>query len=239
MATPRSRSPSTDERLTLSLSTRYSLGRHLCGDTSFSVFVPYVAPAVPCVCTCNHRLGFVFCARCVFVTFSLHKQHIVESCPLACSPCSRCSWLMSLPAPCYPYRFANMRLQPLLRVARLLACVSVASARHASGQHLANGQHASELPRTSQMRHTSELPRISRGYCGVTGSESDCATSSMGSWSMNNATRCIKRCQGCARCNFISFSPELRDCSWYHKCSLANLPGADGTHGTVQVQRSA
>ena len=96
MATPRSRSPSTDERLTLSLSTRYSLGRHLCGDTSFSVFVPYVAPAVPCVCTCNHRLGFVFCARCVFVTFSLHKQHIVESCPLACSPCSRCSWLMPL-----------------------------------------------------------------------------------------------------------------------------------------------
>ena len=57
--------------------------------------------------------------------------------------------------------FANMRLQPLLRVARLLACVSVASAQHASGQHLANGQHASELPRTSQMRHTSELPRIS------------------------------------------------------------------------------
>ena len=56
---------------------------------------------------------------------------------------------------------------------------------------------------------------------------------------MNNVTRCIQRCQGCARCNFISFSLEVKDCSWYHKCSLAHLPGAGGTHGTVQVQRSS
>ena len=124
-----------------------------------------------------------------------------------------------------------------LQKALLLAFGAVASARHASGQHLSSGKHASELPSTSQM--SSEPPRISRGYCGVTNAKSDCATSSMGSWSMNNATRCIQRCLGCARCNFISFSPEAQDCSWYHKCSLAHLPGAQGTHGTVQVQRSS
>ena len=92
---------------------------------------------------------------------------------------------------------------------------------------------------SAQTRAVGFAYNSSRGYCGVAESESDCATSSMGSWSMNNATRCIQRCQGCARCNFISFSPELRDCSWYHECSLAHLQGVGGTHETVQVQRSA
>ena len=91
---------------------------------------------------------------------------------------------------------------------------------------------------SAQTRAVGFAYNSSRGYCGLADSKSDCATSSMGAWSMNNVTRCIQRCLGCARCNFISFSPELQDCSWYHKCSLAHLQGADGTHGTVQVQRA-
>ena len=85
--------------------------------------------------------------------------------------------------------------------------------------------------------HASELPvtRTSRGYCGVTPSESDCAAGSMGAWTETNPTGCIQRCFDCARCRFVSFSPELQDCSWYNKCSLAHLQGADGTHETVQV----
>ena len=85
--------------------------------------------------------------------------------------------------------------------------------------------------------HASELPvtRTSRGYCGVTSSESDCAAGSMGAWTETNPTGCIQRCFDCARCRFVSFSPELQDCSWYNKCSLAHLQGADGTHETVQV----
>ena len=57
----------------------------------------------------------------------------------------------------------------------------------------------------------------------------------MGAWSVTNATGCIQLCLGCARCNYVSFSPELQDCSWYSKCSLKHLQGVDGTHETVQV----
>ena len=83
--------------------------------------------------------------------------------------------------------------------------------------------------------HRDELPRISRGYCGVTLSTSDCATSSMGSWSENNATRCIQRCLDCARCNFISFSLEIQDCSWYHKCNLPRSKQVMGLGGVAMI----
>ena len=83
----------------------------------------------------------------------------------------------------------------------LLSCVAA----------VARGRHTSRRPRphevTSEPRRSTpySTPRISRGYCGVTLAQSDCATSSMGSWAESNASRCIERCFGCARCNFISF----------------------------------
>ena len=75
--------------------------------------------------------------------------------------------------------------------------------------------------------------RTSRGHCGVTPNEADCAAGSMGAWTETSTTGCIQRCLECARCHFVSFSAELQDCSWYNKCS--HLEGADGTHETVQV----
>ena len=75
--------------------------------------------------------------------------------------------------------------------------------------------------------------RTSRGHCGVTPNEADCAAGSMGAWTETSTTGCIQRCLECARCHFVSFSAELQDCSWYIKCS--HLEGTDGTHETVQV----
>ena len=79
----------------------------------------------------------------------------------------------------------------------------------------------------------SVILRTSRGHCGVTPNEADCAAGSKGAWTETSTTGCIQRCLECARCHFVSFSPELQDCSWYNKCS--HLEGADGTHETVQV----
>ena len=77
--------------------------------------------------------------------------------------------------------------------------------------------------------------RTSRGHCGVTPNDGHfrCTAGSMGAWTETSTTGCIQRCLDCARCRFVSFSPELQDCSWYNTCS--HLQGADGTHETVQV----
>jgi len=78
------------------------------------------------------------------------------------------------------------------------------------------------------------------GYCDVTDEARgiDCTNGIKGSWSatvtasnhassgITNINQCALRCLRCARCNFISYSMEQGDCSWFHKCDLDNL-----THG--------
>ena len=82
--------------------------------------------------------------------------------------------------------------------------------------------------------HARELPvtRTSRGYCGVTPAESDCAAGSMGAWTETNATGCIQRCFGCARCRFVTVTYRhvwlgqayhFKTCEWHSACDLDNL----------------
>ena len=65
------------------------------------------------------------------------------------------------------------------------------------------------------------------GYCGVTIDwEGDCSLGLSGSWRANqhNITgvqSCARHCQRrCPRCNFISFSADNNDCSWFNNCPL-------------------
>ena len=42
------------------------------------------------------------------------------------------------------------------------------------------------------------------------------------------ALSCLKLCNSCARCQFISFSFMWKECSWFYACSLTDLDGARG-----------
>ena len=72
----------------------------------------------------------------------------------------------------------------------LLPCVvAVARGRHASGRHTSRRPRPREVTRERAPRSMDRqyrAPGISRGYCGVTLAQSDCATSSMGAWSESN-----------------------------------------------------
>ena len=78
------------------------------------------------------------------------------------------------------------------------------------------------------------LDRSVHGHCGITGSsEGDCeiglngafglkAADVQGGWK-GAAAACVARCQGCARCRFVTVSLQYKDCSWYHACDLPSI----------------
>ena len=88
------------------------------------------------------------------------------------------------------------------------------------------------------------------GFCEVTEGEGDCAKGNKGAWEMGQAgmvsealvagaSACVRRCEACHRCRFVSFSQSQEDCSWFHDCKrLPDLKVPDflDTFRTVQVR---
>ena len=77
-------------------------------------------------------------------------------------------------------------------------------------------------------------PSLATGYCAVTsGGPGDCAAGGKGSWPLrsvrghwlleNALADCVARCEGCARCRYVSVSARHADCSWFHECELEQL----------------
>ena len=74
---------------------------------------------------------------------------------------------------------------------------------------------------------------VARGYCNKTEQGAkECSSSSpmaSGSWKLQAASTkhaavaCLARCARCAACNFISFSAEHGDCSFFSRCDLSRL----------------
>lgn len=62
-----------------------------------------------------------------------------------------------------------------------------------------------------------------RGVCGPTEYKERCDTGPSGAIALGSLRACKARCLHCAACNFISFSAERRDCSWYTECELVTL----------------
>ena len=78
------------------------------------------------------------------------------------------------------------------------------------------------------------LQRSAPGYCNATsfGEEGDCAAGDMGVLLLTGAgahseeawaAACLKECERCSRCRFVSLSHPARDCSWYATCALDRL----------------
>ena len=57
------------------------------------------------------------------------------------------------------------------------------------------------------------------GSCGPTPTSSDCWLGVEGSFAKTTTmASCLRRCAGCARCRYVSFSKQRQDCSWYSQC---------------------
>ena len=58
------------------------------------------------------------------------------------------------------------------------------------------------------------------GYCAETSKNGDCVKGDLGFWpTPKTMDACIAVCLGCDRCNYVSFSRQHKDCSWFHRCS--------------------
>ena len=85
------------------------------------------------------------------------------------------------------------------------------------------------------------------GFCGVTneGVEGDCARGDSGSWNtrvhrIHSFAACVGRCVMCARCAYVTYSPDNDDCSWYSEraCRLDRL-GRDEAFRSLRVFQSS
>ena len=93
-----------------------------------------------------------------------------------------------------------------------------------------------------------DVPPHTPGYCAKTvDGESDCVAGTKGALGLHHSETlslrvathaCLRKCDACARCRYITVSPRHADCSWYAECdtdALLREPDSyrtyDLTHG--------
>ena len=75
------------------------------------------------------------------------------------------------------------------------------------------------------------------GYCAETsdGRSGDCELGDKGTFKLSRAqtlqwsslrSACVQRCQECSRCSHVSFSVDLKDCSWFNSCDRPQASGS-------------
>ena len=86
------------------------------------------------------------------------------------------------------------------------------------------------------------------GFCAVTEEsaasvEDSCARDDQGSvplgakFNIRTRQACVDFCfTRCKRCRYVSFSKELGDCSWYHRCDLSALRRNINGGGNLPIQ---
>ena len=100
-----------------------------------------------------------------------------------------------------------------------------------------------------QRRQERRTGEVRTGFCAETvdGDNGDCETGDRGSWmaaasSVRTIDECASMCAGCRRCNYVSFSLALNDCSWHHTCRLDGLrtdvSGFESTAVPAAVKRN-
>jgi len=75
--------------------------------------------------------------------------------------------------------------------------------------------------------HSEDLDKIEMlsGYCGKTSyleHVGEC-TRQKGRWDFTTLADCKQKCMGCDMCNYISYSQEWKDCSWYFICDQLHV----------------
>ena len=91
-----------------------------------------------------------------------------------------------------------------------------------------------------KLRHRDVNASSYIGYCGFTDYGGDCSRDVQGAWPLREVGTfdgCYRRCLACERCNFISFSRNADDCSWYLTCKLPlQQPAPKMNHVTFAVR---
>ena len=65
---------------------------------------------------------------------------------------------------------------------------------------------------------------IGNGTCGPTSYGGDCNSKPKGSFpGMKSFVECEAKVKSCGMANYVSFSLEWNDCSWYQECDFAHL----------------
>ena len=52
---------------------------------------------------------------------------------------------------------------------------------------------------------------------------------------ITSLAECLKHCQACESCKFLSWSAKRRDCSWYKECDLTRLTPVDNSYVSMAV----
>ena len=83
-----------------------------------------------------------------------------------------------------------------------------------------------------------------RGFCaytdGQSASSAACGTPGLvkGSWRLARAEQCVRWCEACEACVYVSFDSGDRDCSWYTVCEVSHLKRLRSNwHHTLVVRR--
>ena len=110
-------------------------------------------------------------------------------------------------------------------------------------------QGSSELPpRYREHGSTIATSEWLDGFCAVTEEsaasvEDSCARDDQGSvplgakFNIRTRQACVDFCfTRCKRCRYVSFSKELGDCSWYHRCDLSALRRNINGGGNLPIQ---
>ena len=83
---------------------------------------------------------------------------------------------------------------------------------------------------------------VGSGFCNATAAlqdAGDCFEGDQGYWhtdvlGIQDLQQCARYCRStCARCAYVSFSLEKRECAWYHDCSTAHLKRGYGFQTAV------
>ena len=81
-----------------------------------------------------------------------------------------------------------------------------------------------------------------RGICGVTtfvGGRAQCTQSQLstakGALAAVSLRECLRACETCNACAFVSFSRKLEECSWFAECSLDDVFLMNQSHSKQAV----
>jgi len=122
------------------------------------------------------------------------------------------------------------------------------------------GQSTARATGISMARRNAEiwLSNTSPGYCELTGistGDSSCSSGACdekagckgtfnlalkksATW-LVAASRCLRMCSACERCNYVSLSLKFRDCSWFERCNIGGLYTIQPGFRSERVNRSA
>jgi hypothetical protein len=165
---------------------------------------------------------------------SIHR-HAVSCASLLCQPCRNTSSSTIAAAPA-ALAAPPSPLPPPTPVAAILSSPPPPAAAIAPSPPPPPPPPAAAFPSLLHRRSRSRVDRTAErtGTCEQTDYGGDCTSGTLGAWELTHGTLtdCVRLCEQCARCAFVSYARVNADCSWFSMCDevtlLESVQGASG-----------